>query len=264
MLPDYHIHTVLCRHAEGEIGAYRESARQLHLPEICFTDHVPNPDGYDPGNRMTLNEFPRYRALVAQLPTDGEPAVLFGLEADYYEGGVAFLQQWLPRQTLDLVIGSVHYLENWGVDDPVERQVWDQVDVTAVWREYFLRLGRMVDTHLFDVVGHLDLPKKFGHRPPDPDVRKLAAPVLDKIAAAGMVVEINSAGLRKPVREIYPSPLLLQMACDREIPICFGSDAHRPDEVGFRFDDSLRLAKSAGYSRAVRFSKRRKLYYDLS
>jgi histidinol-phosphatase (PHP family) len=271
MLPDYHIHTKLCKHAEGEVSAFRARAADLGLPEICFTDHVPNPDGYDPVNRMRLDQFDLYRTMIADLarpPEAGQPPVLFGVEADYYDGCERFLQDWLPRQEFDLVLGSVHYIANWGFDNPDERHVWDSVDVTNTWAAYFAIIGKLADSRLAgrrlaDVVGHLDLPKKFGHRPSDRDLKEMAQPVLDRVAEAGMAIEINSSGLRRPVHEIYPSALLLSLAKERDIPICFGSDAHRPEEVGWQFDASLALARSVGYTHAVRFRRRRPSPYAL-
>lgn len=265
MLPDYHIHTALCQHATGLPSEYYGRAAVLGLPHICFTDHVPAPDGYDPRNRMTLDQYPRYRALVAALPDAPDPAprVHIGIEVDYYDGGLPFLREWLPRQDLDFVLGSVHYLDRWGFDNPGERAVWDAVDVTETWRAYFRLIGKLADTRLANAVAHLDLPKKFGYRPPERDLRDMSAPALDRIAAAGMAIEINSSGLSKPVGEIYPSLPLLIDARARGIPICFGSDAHSPDRVGYRFDASLALARSAGYTRAVRFHGRRAIPYDL-
>mgnify|MGYP001564007281 CR=1 FL=1 len=260
MPADYHMHTVLCKHAEGAIEAYVEAARQKSLPEICFTDHAPAPDDYDAGNRMTVDEFPAYRDAVAGVRDSTGATVLFGIEADYYEGPgcLEFLRPWLSAQPFDLVIGSVHCLRGWGVDDPDKRAIWDSVDVTKTWQEYFALIGELADTKLFDVVAHLDLPKKFGYRPRDKAVKEMVQPTLDRIAAAGMGIEINTSGLRRPVKEIYPSPLILELAHDREIPICFGSDSHRPQEVGFAFDQALRLAKEAGYADSLRFRGRRK------
>jgi histidinol-phosphatase (PHP family) len=263
MVPDTHIHTPLCRHAEGNPAEYKAAAARQGIPALAFTDHIPNPDGHDPLHRMALEDWPTYREMVFAQRNTEPPSVLFGGEADYYEGCERFLKPWLAGEAFDIMIGSVHYIGNWCFDDPDQRRVWDTVDVTEAWRNYFRQLGRLADTRLADVIGHLDLPKKFGYRPSDKLVKEMAQPALDRIAAAGLAIEINSSGLRKPVGEIYPSPLLLELAREREIPICFGSDAHRPDEVGYRFADSLKLARAAGYSQAVRFAARHKLAYPL-
>ena len=264
MIPDYHIHTPLCKHAEGEFDEFLQAARQKNLPEICFTDHAPNPDNYDQEHRMKIEEFELYKEKVFSLSAaSGTPSILFGVEADYYNGCERFLRKWLPRHKLDLVIGSIHYINNWGFDNPDEREVWDNVDVGSTWRKYFELVGRLADTHFFDVVGHFDLPKKFGYTPGEHVIKEMIGPVLEKIARAQMAIEINTSGLRKPVREIYPSIMLLDMARNHGIPICFGSDAHKPDEVAYEFASALKLAQSAGYFEAVRFSARHKKSYPL-
>lgn len=255
-LPDYHIHTSLCKHADRAPVDYKTAAQRQKISEICFADHGPNPDGYDPRHRMDMWQFPSYQQMITALQDNGALRVLFGVEADYYEGCERFLAQWLPKQGFDLVIGSVHYIEDWGFDNPSERHIWDSVDITATWRKYFGLVGRLADCGLFDAVGHLDLPKKFGFRPPEKDVKEIVRPALDRIARAGMGIELNTSGLRKPVGEIYPSPLILSMAWEREIPICFGSDAHTPEDVGAGFDLALRLAGEAGYKSYFKMKQR--------
>jgi histidinol-phosphatase (PHP family) len=257
-LPDYHLHTSLCKHAEGYIADYKTVARKQNIPEICFSDHCPNPDGYDPAHRMEMNKFETYRDMVSRLQDGEPPTVLFGIEADYYEGCEVFLREWLAAQQFDFVLGSVHYIEGWGFDNPAQRHVWDSVDVNETWRKYFELVGRLAESRLFDAVGHLDLPKKFGFRPLDKDLKEMAGPALDRIAGADMGMELNTSGLRRPVGEIYPSPLIVSMAREREIPICFGSDAHAPDEIGAGFDLALNLARDAGYTQYFRIRGRTK------
>ncbi len=262
-LPDYHIHTPLCKHAAGAPEEYKLTAACRGMPELCFADHAPAPDGYDARYRMALDDFPEYRRMVAAIQDHQPPAIGFGIEADYYPAGLDFLKSWLPRQQFDLVLGSVHYIGDWAFDNPDERHIWESAGVAAAWERYFDLVGAMADTRLFDVVAHLDLPKKFGFRPPENAVRAMAAPALDRIRASGMAIEINTAGLRKPAREMYPAPYLLEMAQARGIPICFGSDAHAPAEVGYAFPEALALARAAGYRTAVRFQARRQVAYAL-
>lgn len=258
MLTDSHIHTYLCKHATGEINQYVESAGRNGITEMCFTDHAPDPDGYDLKHRMTMEEFPFYRDTITELRKNNKiPTILYGVEADYYNGCEKFLRPWLSGQDFDIVLGSIHYIKTWGIDNPEEISVWDSVNLEATWKEYFELLGRLADTKLYDVVSHLDIPKKFGHRPSPSVLEKYAGPALDRIAAAGMAIELNTSGLRKPVKEIYPSLTILKMANQRNVPICFGSDAHQPDEVGYAFEKALLLAKEAGYTKYVRFNRRK-------
>ncbi len=262
-LADYHIHTALCKHAEGEVVDYRAAAQRQEIPEICFADHVPSPDGYDPVHRMGMEQVHSYRSMVASLQDGKAPTVLFGIEADYYNGCNTFLREWLPAQDFDFVLGSVHYIDDWGFDNPSHRHIWDSVDVTATWRKYFELVGRLADSGLFDAVAHLDLPKKFRYRPSDKDLKEMAQPILDRIAGAGIGIELNTSGLQKPVNEIYPSPLIVSMAFEREIPICFGSDAHRPEDVGAGFDLALKLARETGYTHYFKISRRTKQFIPL-
>ncbi len=263
MIPDYHLHTALCKHARGTVRSYRSAALALGIPEICFTDHCPTPDGYDPEHRMSPEAFEGYRRSVLQLREEDGPEVLFGIEADYYEGCEDFLSTWLPAQGFDFVLGSVHFIDGWGFDNPEDRHVWDSVDISATWRAYFRLIERLAASRLYDAVGHLDLPKKFGHRPPERELARMAAPAMNRIAEAGMGLELNASGLRKPAGEIYPSRLLLSMAREREIPICFGSDAHRPEEVGAGLEAAVDLARSAGYTRSFRVRAREKVLVPL-
>jgi histidinol-phosphatase (PHP family) len=255
-IPDYHMHTPLCKHAVGETSEYRLAAQAREIPEICFADHGPNPDGYDPKNRMSMEQFVSYRNSVDQLQDGEAPNVLLGIEADYYEGCETFLKKWLPAQRFDFVLGSVHYIGDWGFDNPVLRDLWETVDVKAVWKKYFHLIEKLVDSGLYDAIGHLDLPKKFGYRPSDEELKELAQPLLDRISSAGIGIEVNTSGLRKPVGEIYPSPMLISMAHTREIPICFGSDAHKPEEVGADFSLALKVVRETGYTHFFRIRKR--------
>ncbi|MEI6971534.1 MAG: histidinol-phosphatase HisJ family protein [bacterium] len=263
MLPDTHMHTPLCKHASGAPAEYREVARSLNMAELCFTDHAPNPDGVGALYGMDMSQFDDYRGMIRELQDGRQPTVFFGIEADYYPACRRHLSGWLSANSFDLVLCSVHYLGNWGFDNPDEMDGWKSADVKGVWLRYFELLGEAAESRLFDVVGHIDLPKKFGHRLRDGILKEMAQPVLDKIAAAGMTVELNTGGLRKPAAEIYPSALLLSLARERGIPICFGSDAHEPQQVGQDFDKALRLAREAGYTDYMRFRRRAKMITPL-
>jgi histidinol-phosphatase (PHP family) len=109
---------------------------------------------------------------------------------------------------------------------------------------------------LFDVISHFDLPKKFGHRLRDREMKELVQPVLDHIAKKGMAFEINTSGWRRDAAEAYPSPLILSLAAEREIPITFGSDAHAPKEVGYQFAEALALALDTGCKDSLLYTNR--------
>lgn len=254
--PDYHTHTPLCKHASGTPAEFRSSAAAIRMNELCFTDHAPDPSGYDLKHRMTILQFPSYVLMIRSIQDGKLPRPLLGIEADYYPGAEPFLRDWLPHQPFDVILGSVHYINDWGFDNPDNLYVWDSVDVKGVWRQYFSLLASLVELGLFDVITHFDLPKKFGHRIRDNDLRDMVQPLLDKVMNAGMAIEINTSGWRRKVDEAYPAPLILELMHERGIPITFGSDAHTPAEVGYAFDRAVTLARQAGYSSFHRFAAR--------
>jgi len=254
--PDYHSHTELCRHARGRPMDYVRVAERKQTAGLACTDHCPTPDGYDIEHRMRMDQFGQYRTWVQEAHAAGACHVLFGVEADFYPGCEGHLHSWLQEQAFDVVLGSVHYLDYWAFDDPAQRNLWDSVDLHGVWRKYCELVSALVDTGLYDVAAHLDLPKKFGNQLPEKQLRELVLPVLDRIAARGMAIEINTSGWMKDVRECYPSPIVLEWACEREIPLSFGSDAHDPERVGADFDRALVLVRQAGYTHSVRYRRR--------
>jgi histidinol-phosphatase (PHP family) len=260
MIADFHIHTPLCKHAAGEPAEYMARAKALGLKEICLTDHAPAPDGYDPTNRMEIDSFPEYRRIFEELSSNAPIPILWGIEADYYRGNDGFLERWLPEQHFDFVLGSIHYIGTWGFDNPEEINTWKAATsekVEAFWREYFGLVSELAQTGLFDAVAHLDLPKKFCYRPAERVIPEIVSPALDSIAEAEMAIEINTSGLRRPVHEMYPSLQVLELAKARDIPIVFGSDAHRPQDVGADFARAIQLASDAGYKEYVTYRERK-------
>jgi histidinol-phosphatase (PHP family) len=113
------------------------------------------------------------------------------------------------------------------------------------------------ESGLFEIIGHADLPKKFGHEP-DPKCGPLYENFLNASKKSGCAVELNTAGLRKDCKEIYPSREILKLAFQKDVPITFGSDAHAPGEVGMNFADAVQLARGVGYTKACRFRQRRR------
>ena len=261
---DYHMHTPLCHHASGWPTDYAARALELGLTEIGFSDHAPLPaDDFD-NWRMAAAELPRYVEEVTRARQDHPRLTIkLALEIDYLPGYEDWIRDLASRYPWDYLIGSVHYVSgSWDIDNPAKISVWSSRDVDEVWAEYFDRLGQAVRSGLFDIVGHADLPKKFGHRP-NHDCTALYASFLDDMQRDGLALELNSAGLRKDCREIYPGPQFLALAHARDIPITFGSDAHAPAEVGLNLAEALDLARATGYTQSCRFTRRQRHFVDL-
>ncbi len=132
-----------------------------------------------------------------------------------------------------------------------------------IWKAYFDAYTKMIEACLFDFLAHPDLVKKFGHRP-EGDLSRFYHGTLDAIAEAGVTLEVSTAGLRKDVHEIYPSRDFLVAAHARNIPIVINSDAHNPKEVAYEFDRAYALAADVGYTKVMRFEKRKAVPVDIS
>ncbi len=265
-LPDYHVHTRRCGHAGGASEDFVRRAVALGLCEMAFTDHVPlyflPLDRRDPKLAMREEELDDYLAEVEALRREfaGEIQVRLGLEADYAEGHEEALSRWLARADWDVVLGSVHWVAGGWIDDPSTSPArFEREGVVPLYAEYYRLLAKAAGTGLFDVLTHFDLPKKHGHRPPEPLVsaeeRALAA-----AKRAGCAVEISSAGLRKTVGELYPEPRLLARMVALGIPVTFSSDAHAPAEVGRGYARTAAAAREAGVREFVTFERRRKRF----
>ena len=255
---DYHMHTPLCRHATGEPAEYAKRALKIGLKEIGFSDHAPMPqDDFDTW-RMNADKLDEYVAKVRQAQKDfPQLTIRLALEVDYLPGYEDWIRGLAGRHAWDYFIGSVHYVsDGWAIDDPQKLSEWKHRDANEVWAVYFERLTMAAESGFFEIIGHADLPKKFGHRPPR-NARPLYESFLNAAKKSGCAIELNTAGLRKDCREIYPGREILALAFQKSVPITFGSDAHAPDEVGMNFTEAVRLARSAGYTRCCRVEQRK-------
>jgi histidinol-phosphatase (PHP family) len=268
-LADYHVHTRRCGHAGGASEDFVRRALALGLVEIAFTDHIPlyflPLAERNPKLAMGEEELDDYVAEVEALRREfeGRIPVRLGLEADYAEGHEAELSRWLARADWDVVLGSVHWVAGGWIDDPSTSPArFADEGVEPLYAEYYRLLARAARTGLFDVLTHLDLPKKHGHRPATP-LRDAEEAALLAAKEAGCAIEISSAGLRKPVGELYPEPRLLARAVALGIPVTFSSDAHAPAEVGWGYERTLAAAREAGVEEFVTFERRRKRFRPL-
>jgi len=260
-VPDYHMHTPRCHHATGDVREYAEAAIAAGLTEIGMSDHSPMPMAFDDDWRMNMQELNSYQREVECVRDrlSGTLTVRIGLEADFRPGSETDVAAIIAAYDWDYVIGSVHYIKGWDFDNPDKIKRWDSCNIEDAWCAYFNLVAQSAATGMFDIIGHPDLIKKFGHRPPEGSQRIASAmeSMLQAIRKAGCALEISSAGLRKPVKEIYPHPRIIQRAMALGIPFAFGSDAHSPAAVGYAMDDCLALLESCGIYHICAFEQRR-------
>jgi len=249
---DLHNHTTRCNHAKGSMDRYIQKAIELKIDIYGFSEHAPM--NFDSYYRLNFDEMDAYETDVLQLQEKykNEIQILLGYEVDYLKGHI---DERVLNAKVDYLIGSVHFLGEWGFDNPEFNHEYKNRDLDNVWRDYFKNIEAMAKMGRFDIVGHFDLIKVFNFMP-NKDIRLLATPALKAIKKANMVLELNSAGLRKPCQEIYPSSSLLEVAYELNIPITFSSDAHAIGQVGFKYDETKKLAQKVGYTQAVTFKQR--------
>lgn len=259
MIPynDYHMHTPLCGHATGIPQEYARQAIKIGLKEIGFADHAPAVQKPMPGITMSFDDLPKYHAMIEDVKKRlmSQITIKIGLEADFIPGYEQKTKSIVEAYPYDYVIGSVHFIDDWAFDDPAHRDYWKTRDVNDVYRRYYALLRQSAQTGFYQIMGHCDLPKKFGARP-SLDLRDEIEKTAKAFKQTGVAIEINTAGLRKPVAEIYPALNCLKIYREAGVPLTFGSDAHDPSEVGKDFDKAIALAKTAGYSEYVVFKER--------
>ena len=259
-VPDYHMHTPRCKHAIGDVREYAAAAVALGLKEIGMSDHSPMPNGFDAAWRMQRSELASYLDEVEAVRdrfTD-KLTVRIGLEADFHPGTENYVRELTASYPWDYIIGSVHHIGEWGFDNENEISRWDGQDIEAAYCDYFDLIAQSARSGMFDIIGHPDLIKKFGHRPPAGSlrVREAEEKMLQNVRDANCALEISSAGLRKPVAEAYPHGRLIAHAAELGIPFSFGSDAHAPGQVGHAMQDCLAMLVSCGVKEISAFESR--------
>lgn len=217
----------------------------------------------DPSIAMPESKFGEYvQTILGLRERYPEITVKLGVEADYVPGYEQGLLRTLGDYPWDYVYGSVHYIGDWGFDNPEYAARYSEWDIEQLYGTYFELICGAVQTGLFDIIGHLDVIKKWGHKP-DKEPVKLYERVAKVIASHNIAVEVNTAGYRKPVGEPYPSKSLLAALVARGVELTLGSDAHAPEEVGKDFDRAVEELRAAGVRSLARFDRRHQERYKL-
>ncbi|MEA2228334.1 MAG: histidinol-phosphatase family [Solirubrobacteraceae bacterium] len=268
MLTDYHVHLrpdAVDETPAGEfftaanVERYRAVAEDRGIEELGVSEHIYRfTQALDVWDHELWRECARddldaYCEFVREK-TD----LRLGIEADFIPGREDRMAEVLDGRDWDYVVGSVHFLGDSAVD-------YDRYDVWTtgespdrVWRRYFEWLGEAAMSGLYDVLAHPDLVKHWGReRPwPDRDLRYYYEIAMEGIAESGIAVEVSTAGLRKPVGEIYPAQAFLEMVLDAGNPIALSSDAHVPDQLGYGYDRALELLDGLGVRELCVFERR--------
>lgn len=252
---DSHMHTPLCKHAEGHPVLYMEHGVAQGLAGIIMTCHSPMPNGFSARVRMAPEQFNEYVSLVTEA-ADAAPEgfeVLLGLESDFFPGMEPWLRELHERAPFHYILGSVH----WHIAEYMDA-FWHG-DPLAFQKQYFEHLAESAETGLFDSLAHPDLVKNAS--PVDwrfDRIRPFIEKALDRIAATGVAMEINTSGMNKSYPEMNPGPEMLAMMAERKIPVVIGSDSHTPTRVADGFVEALKVLEAAGYESVSLFRERQR------
>lgn len=243
---DYHLHVVA--HDDRpmtveNILLYCEVARARGIKQLGITEH----DRYL--DKIDLDAFREARERSREVE------LRLGIEIDFVPGAEGRMDRDGAALPYDYVIGSVHRVDGLEVDQPLDREIYEKYSAYDLYDLYYENVRKAALSGRFEVIGHPDLIKIFKTYP-DTDITPMLAETADAIAEAGVVVDVNAAGLRKPVGEVYPSRQLLGMFHERGVPIVLSSDAHAPDQVGLGYEKSVPLVKEVGYREIATFKDR--------
>ncbi|MCB2196673.1 MAG: histidinol-phosphatase HisJ family protein [Bacteroidetes bacterium] len=251
---DYHTHS---EYSDG-IHTYNDliqSAIGKGIEEIGFSDHLCL---HYPEWAVPEAKFDNLKQDIIALKNMKSPLnIKFGLEVDYIEGKENEVKEYIEKFPVDYIIGSVHYINSWNFDtNPAD---YKNIDIDSFYRDYYRLIQKAARSELFDIMGHIDVPKKFGHYPSfklEPFYKQTAK----VFAESDVVIEINTGGLDKPCGEFYPGNDFLKECYLQNVPVTLGSDAHSANEVARYFDQAVTLLKQIGYKQIAVFTNRNRSF----
>jgi histidinol-phosphatase (PHP family) len=270
VLTDYHVHlrpddedTPPERYfTAANAERYREVATERGIAELGVAEHI-----HRFTQALAIWRHPFWRRWARDDVDDycsfvrDETDLRLGIEADYVSGREDRIASFLDAREWDYVVGSVHFLADAAVDmdDPEFEHVWGRGErPDRVWQRYFATLAQAASSGLYDIMAHPDLVKIWGPARPRPerDPRHYYEPAVEAMLDANVAIEMSTAGLRKPVGELYPGRALLAMAVDAGLPIALSSDAHLPEQLGHRYDEAVAALTDAGVTEICVFERR--------
>lgn len=263
---DYHTHCYLCNHAQGTIEDYIIAGINKGMTEIGISDHFPMellPEHFHI-YAMTLDDFSGYIDEIKKLRKKyiSQINIKIASEVDFFPSVFEEYKSNLASfaDSFDYLIGSIHAvpwkgLEAIPIDEKQAIPIIKEIGVDKAYLEYYNSVLRMVKSNFFNIVGHLDLPKKYGLVPENSEnIWEKVLQILDEIEHNGMAVEINTSGYRRKINQPYPSEQIIKELIQRKIPLTLGSDAHSPQDIGFRFQEILTKVKKWGVTNLCQFS----------
>lgn len=266
MITDYHVHLETGPYSIEWLKKYVETAKMKGIQDLGFSEHAYR---FKQTKDILLNpwikerqteDIEEYVELILKAKELGLPVKL-GIELDFIPGKEKETQKFLSPYPWDYVIGSVHWIGDWGFDLDQMKEKWNDRSIIKVYEEYFNILKQLLSSKQFDILGHIDVIKVFGHKPEkaeEAQLEELYDEIIQFIKESNITVEMSTAGLRKPVGELYPSRSLMEKLAREKIPMMINSDAHRPEDVGRGYEEGIEYLKSFGINEISTFETRKR------
>ena len=281
LLEDWHTHSSFCRHATGNLEQYVIAAINKKLNVIGLSAHFPYEILKGIENipyqeySMPTDELDSYvfNAISLREKYKNQIAVKIAFELDFVEKQVEKHHKYLQKYSdqIDYIIGSIHNLNTsfglFAFDDFRFLNYYDRFeDTDEIFMNYYKTMQAMISSEQFHftTIGHFDLPKKFNILPNNKElIMEEEFKALQLAKKRDIVIEINTSGLRRPIKEQYPSEEIIKKMYNLGIDVVLGSDAHHPNEIAYEFKSSIRLLKKIGYKRLAHFTKMAKTYVKI-
>ena len=273
MLTDYHVHlrpddpdtASEDFFTDENVARYRAAADAAGIAELGVSEHIHR---FTAALEIWDHPFWRRSAcddLASYCEFVRSAELRLGIEMDYVPGREDAIANVLDAHELDYVIGSVHFVGEGAVDHE-DFDVWRrEADPDRLWRRYFEMVGEAARSGLFDVIAHPDLVKYWGGQRPTAvrDPRFNYEPAVEAIAETGIAVEVSTAGLRKPIGELYPADAFAEMCVDADAAFALSSDAHVPEHIGHEYERAVAAMRGWGVSQLAVFERRERRMEEL-
>jgi len=272
-----HIHTNFSKDAKSSLQDVIAAAKKSGLKIITITDHFPLPEGFkvQAGDsymaREQLNGY--IRLVLAEKKRNKDIDIRLGAEIDFRPGFEKLIPAQIKDIDFDYILGGIHTIAGWntkvGWDFDYSKEIFEKgllkKDIKKAYKEYFNLVRQMIRSNLFDAVAHLDIIKKFNRDSKyfdenENDYREEVMKCLDLMEENKRVLEINTSGLFRPCKALYPSEWVIKEAFKRKIEITIGSDCHKAEDIARGFDYAGKALKKIGYKKLAIFKKRKKEY----